>query len=232
MALLGKGVLAIWNGMKPGSDDEFVAWHVREHIPERVGLPGFLRGRRYIAIEGYPKYFNFYETTDTAALTSDAYRARLNAPTDWTKSVIADFVDTSRTVCDLAASFGCGEGAWIDAIRLSTAADAGAFKAAIADHVLRPALEEPGIAGAHLLQGQQSASQGDTLEKKLRGHPDQIAEWVVLIEGVEQDSLTAIRKKVASNDAFVRQGAKPSIERGLYRLQFALTKTELEAAAK
>ena len=62
MALFGRGVLAIWNDITDAAETEFVRWHVREHIPERVGLPGFLRGRRYIAHDGRPKYFNFYET--------------------------------------------------------------------------------------------------------------------------------------------------------------------------
>jgi len=62
MPLLGTGVLAIWNGLAPGYDAEFVEWHVKEHIPERVGVPGFLRARRYFAVDGAPAYFNFYET--------------------------------------------------------------------------------------------------------------------------------------------------------------------------
>lgn len=49
MPLLGKAILAIWNGIAKGADDEFESWHVREHIPERVGLPVSLRGRRYAA---------------------------------------------------------------------------------------------------------------------------------------------------------------------------------------
>lgn len=57
MGLLGKGVLAIWNGIAPEAEEDFVAWHVREHIPERVALSGFLRGRRYVALDGFPKYF-------------------------------------------------------------------------------------------------------------------------------------------------------------------------------
>ena len=55
MALIGQGVLAIWNGIKPEAEDDFVAWHVREHIPERVGLPGFVRGRRYVAGTALPR---------------------------------------------------------------------------------------------------------------------------------------------------------------------------------
>lgn len=229
MALLGKGVLAIWNGMKDGTEDEFVTWHVREHILERVGLPGFLRGRRYVAIDGHPKYFNFYETTDIGALASDAYRTRLNAPTPWTTRVIANFTDMSRTACDVVASFGLGEGTFIDAIRLSTAADANVFKSDIAGKILKPASEAPGIVGAHLLQGEKSATGGDTTEKKLRGAPDQVADWVVLIEGIERETIDAIRRTMASNGAFIGAGAKSPIERGLYRLQFALTKTELDA---
>jgi hypothetical protein len=91
MGLLGKGVLAIWNGIAPEAEEDFVAWHVREHIPERVGLPGFLRGRRYVALDGFPKYFNFYETTTADDLSSAAYRARLDAPTDWTRKVGTPF---------------------------------------------------------------------------------------------------------------------------------------------
>jgi hypothetical protein len=230
MALLGTGVLAIWNGISASAEDDFVSWHVREHIPERVGLPGFLRGRRYVAIDGKPKYFDFYEASDLGVLSSDTYRVHMNAPTEWTKRVVAHFTDTLRTVCDLAASFGRGEGAWVETIRLSASADAGTFKTAIAEKILRPVSEQPGIVGAHLLQGQQTASAGDTAEKKLRAQPDQVADWVVLIEGIEQDALTAIRRDAASNDAFLRQGAKPSIERGLYRLQFALTKPELDVS--
>ena len=62
VALLGSAVLAIWNGIDADAEADFVRWHIKEHIPERVGLLGFRRGRRYVALEGTPKFFNFYET--------------------------------------------------------------------------------------------------------------------------------------------------------------------------
>jgi len=46
MPLRGKGVLAIWHAMTPEGDREMIRWHDREHVAERVGVPGFLRGRR------------------------------------------------------------------------------------------------------------------------------------------------------------------------------------------
>ena len=67
MALLGTGVLAIWNNIAPGWENEFLEWHVKEHIPERIGVKGFLRGRRYISVDGTP-------VTD---LTLSAIRDRL-----------------------------------------------------------------------------------------------------------------------------------------------------------
>jgi hypothetical protein len=62
MALRGTGILAIWNDIAPGGDAEFTDWHTREHVPERIAGPGFLRGRRYSAVSGSPKYFTLYET--------------------------------------------------------------------------------------------------------------------------------------------------------------------------
>lgn len=228
MALLGSGVLAIWNGVEAGADDDFIEWHVLEHIPERVGVPGFLRGRRYVAVDGHPRYFNFYETADPSVLTSEAYRQRLDDPTDWTRRNIARFRDTCRTICSVAASLGRGEGAWIETLRLSAGADADAFRAELSGSVLPSVLAQPGLIGVHLLEGETAASQSGSAEKKLRGQPDQIADWVVLIEAAEADALTAVRESAANEAAFRRAGARPELVRGIYRLQYGLTKAELQ----
>lgn len=227
MALIGNGVLAIWNGIKPEAEDDFVAWHVREHIPERVGLPGFLRGRRYVAIDGNPKYFNFYETETAADLSSPAYQARLNAPTEWTKRVVAQFTDTSRTICDIAWSLGVGEGGWIEAIVLETSQPAEAFQAALRARLGPVIASTPGMVGLHLLKGHAPAGQSDTVEKKLRGVPDKTAGWILLVETSRQEELAAFRSQAGSHRALIGDGAGENIQRGLYQLQFALTKAEL-----
>ena len=225
MALLGTGVLAIWNGIAPEAEDDFVAWHVREHIPERVGLPGFLRGRRYVALDGHPKYFNFYETAAASDLSSPAYVARLNAPTAWTRRVVAHFTDTSRTICAVAWSLGTGEGGWIEAIVLEAASPN--FQKAMRAG-LQPAVAAlPGIVGLHLLEGQKPAGQADTAEKKLRGAPDVVAAWILLAEASDPETLASFRSGVGSTQALVACGAGDTIKRGLYQLQFALTKAEI-----
>ena len=58
----GRGAITIWQDVRPEARADFFAWHNQEHIPERVGIPGFLRGRRYGALEGAPEFFTLYET--------------------------------------------------------------------------------------------------------------------------------------------------------------------------
>src|SRR5262245_5049780 len=66
MALAGDGAICIWNDIADESRDDFYAWHLTEHMPERTAIPGFRRGRRYIACDAAtrPEFFTLYETVD------------------------------------------------------------------------------------------------------------------------------------------------------------------------
>lgn len=227
MPLLGTGVLAIWNGIAPEAEAQFVAWHVREHIPERLGVSGFLRGRRYVAVDGDPRYFNFYETVSSSVLTSPEYVARLNAPTTWTQEVVAHFRDTSRTVCDVVVSIGYGEGGCIETIRLRSSQDE-TFPQRLEHGFLRPLAGAPGIVAVHLLRGRVDDSSGGTAEKSLRPQPDEIADWIAVLEAVDIASLRLAREQAGSDRALAQAGVAPGFRRGLYQLQFSLTRVEVE----
>jgi hypothetical protein len=124
MALLGQGVVAIWNDVAPEGLAEFYEWHHREHMPERVGIPGFLRGRRYITVRGAPEFFTLYEATGADVLAGPHYLERLNNPTPLTRHVIPKyFQNMVRGVCNVRFSVGVGEGGWL--ITLRFAAEAG-----------------------------------------------------------------------------------------------------------
>jgi hypothetical protein len=231
MSLLGKGVLAIWNGIDRDAEDEFLKWHVHEHIPERVALPGFLRGRRYAALDGLPKFFNFYETSSAADLVSPAYRDALNDPSGWTRDVVRFFRDTSRTVCDVAMSKGEGEGAFVETLRLRTRMDAPAFKSRLIETVLDAVSREYGVVGTHLLEGQAGKGTGETAELRLRGRPDETAAWIVLVETVDQGLVETLRKGMLGEASLTAAGADPEIRRGLYALQFSLAASDLAGPA-
>jgi hypothetical protein len=225
MALMGKGVLAIWNGITDSAEAEFIRWHIQEHIPERVGLPGFLRGRRYIAYEGHPKYFNFYETDTVQSLESPAYRDRLNSPTPWTQSVIREFKDTSRTICDVVASLGRGEGAWVEAIQIIGTTDNNAFAKRFDDDFLTAISRQDGIVGVHLLRGIAPNLPAMTAETKLRSQPDARCDGILLIEAAELNFIQALRSGLAS-DRSLQDRSGADMRRGIYRLQFGLTHDE------
>ena len=55
MSLAGMGIVAIWHDLLPEAKADFYEWHTREHMPGRGGIPGFRRGRRYIALGGAPE---------------------------------------------------------------------------------------------------------------------------------------------------------------------------------
>jgi hypothetical protein len=51
-------------------------------VPERTSCPGFLSGRRFVSVEGTPKYLAIYELDDVDVLDSAAYEAMV-PPTEW-----------------------------------------------------------------------------------------------------------------------------------------------------
>ena len=227
MPLLGSGVLAIWNGLTPGYDSEFVEWHVKEHILERVGVPGFLRGRRYFAVDGTPAYFNFYETENYQVLSSAPYLARLNDPTPWTRKVVSNFKDTSRTICDVAHSSGRGIGAWIETIQLQTTSDAAEFSRRIASGLLAEIAKQHSVSAVHLLRGVPEANKADTAEKAMRGVRDKEAQWILLVETVTAQAALDLRGGLIGDASLAQAGAAGKPIRGLYRLDYALARTDL-----
>jgi hypothetical protein len=226
MAMLGSGVLAIWNGMKPGCEHDFIRWHIREHIPERVGLPGFLRGRRYVAVDGHPKFFNFYETQSTADLESPAYKDRLNNPTPWTLATVKDFTETSRTVCEVVSTQGIGCGPVVETIEFdigNSKSDCAAALQSVLDHVRTL----DGVIATHLLRGLVGQDQVMTEEKKLRGVPDKEVAWLIVLEACDVETIMKVRKSSLTNEVLERIGST-KIKRGIYRMDYMLAKIDLQ----
>jgi hypothetical protein len=78
MALKGRAFLAIWHDIAEESEAEYSIWHTRQHMPERLGVPGFLVGRRAVDWTlDHQRWFTLYETATLEVLSSPEYRARL-----------------------------------------------------------------------------------------------------------------------------------------------------------
>lgn len=107
------GRLAIWNDCLGGAEAAYEAWYQEEHLAERLAIPGFVRGRRYRAVESRPTYFTYYEVTEPGVLTSEVYLSRVNRPTPRTARIMSDvFRNMSRTICTTVAIQGTMRGAY------------------------------------------------------------------------------------------------------------------------
>ena len=151
--LAGEGAVAIWNDIAEAGRAEFYAWHLHEHMPERVGIPGFVRGRRYRAADAatQPEFFTLYETLSFQVIQGSDYLARLNEPTDWTRAATAHFQSTTRSLTRVVASHGVGSGGAMLTLRFDIADDAVHDLVPRVTSALEAAARLPRITGAHLL---------------------------------------------------------------------------------
>lgn len=100
------GLMAFWADIDAEYMARFREWHNCEHMPERVSVPGFVAGRRYVAVGDSVGVLMMYETEDAAVLGSDAYLARLNDPTPWTRQSLPHFHNPSRNIYSLVEDAG------------------------------------------------------------------------------------------------------------------------------
>jgi hypothetical protein len=216
------GILALWLDMAPGTESELNEWFNREHHAERVDIPGFVSARRYVALRGTSEYFIFYRTQDLAVLTSPAYLARLNEPTPWTSATMPHFRNTSRSACRPLARLGRGEGGVVATLRFGTAEESEArLEGWLREAALPAALERPGIVSAELWRGDPGSSNVDTEERRIRGGPDAVADWVVILSGNHPEQIEAVTAACLDDAAIMANGGtRPEV--GVYRLLFAL----------
>jgi hypothetical protein len=83
-----KGFLLVLMQPPPAFEEEFNAWYDTEHVPERVAVEGFESGRRYVCIDGHPKYLAMYDMVHESALESESYMRVSGANfSPWTRRV-------------------------------------------------------------------------------------------------------------------------------------------------
>ena len=189
MGLAGSGAVAIWHDIAPEGRAAFYAWHGREHMPERVAIPGFLRGRRYAAVQGAPQYFNLYETDSPAVVTGSDYLARLNDPTPWTVATVRHFRGVARSLCEVAASAGEGQGGLMATFRYALPVDVvAAHRDRLVSSVVPETARAPGVAGCHWLVADEAASAVETAERKVRGEANEVPRWILLVESWDDEA--------------------------------------------
>lgn len=225
MPLLGQAAMLLSFDVAPEAIVEHDDWHTHEHLPERLSIPGFMRGSRWIALQGQPRYMVLYEVAQLATLDSDAYLQRLNNPTPWTSKMMPHYRGMSRGLCTVTASFGLGAGHAALLLRFRPQATVEAQARAWLVNELLPQLPaRKGLGSAHLLEGALSAQM--TNEQRIRG-ADAGVGWAVLVTGYDQDVLAELAAGDLGITRLTEQGAT-DVQVGTYRIDYSLSHQELK----
>jgi hypothetical protein len=221
MPIAGKGMLLTSMDIDAADEAEFNRWYDREHLEERVAIPGFLEARRYVAHEGKPKYLSLYSTKTFDVLDSPAYRTALANQTAWSKANIARFRNMIRAVARITVSRGVGRGAALGIIRLRPPNGGEKLRAALQD-LLDPAKVDD-VLSMHLIESDPALSKPLT-DDPATANPG-AGDWFVLIDATGVDAVAPAAAHFIDHVAL-----KPLVvSSGIYHLMWDIAKGDLEA---
>ena len=83
---------------------------------------------------------------------------------------------------------------------------------------------------AHFLIADKAASGSPTRESQLRGAPDAIADWVLLVEGYSTTSLRALGAGALSPETLERDGAETGVMVHHYQLAHLVSSEDATAS--
>jgi hypothetical protein len=226
MALLGSAALAMWWNMAPQHRADFEDWHTHEHFPERLAIPGFRRGSRWTCADGGEGVFVMYELASFAVLSSDAYLARLNAPTPWSARLMPLHRDMVRSQCHVLATAGGTVARHALTLRLTPRAGRAEALQGWLDSLGETLSARPGLGGAHLLRHETPAI-AVTAEQRIRGLADHSADWVFVVAAYDEAALRSLNDDMLSASALAQAGAEDTPTCGLYTLSYSAIAAEL-----
>lgn len=196
----------IWTDIPAERETEFNEWYNREHAPDRVlGIPGFIQARRFVAVEGAPRYAAWFDVAGPEVFRNDAYMAMRRTPDPRSQEFIPLFRNVirfiGRPVADAVGVRGRGvaEGAWVRfAAFQGTPPEAGPrWTAFVTSLVERPGILRARVfrAAPELLESAVQNMKGATRES-LRG-PDRLGDALLMVEGATEAQVAAIERDVA-----------------------------------
>jgi hypothetical protein len=224
-SILGEGILALWFDVDPSRRDEVDRWHIHEHFPERVSVPGFLRARRYERIGATPRpgadFLTLYEVQTVDVLASPAYLARLDNPTPLTRQSVPLMVDMRRSALRVVSARGRGVGGYLSVFEFLLTEDRSTeLRRSLATEVLSRALEPVAVIAAHLLEPEIAATQAkdSTAEGKATNTVTEVPPWVLLVEAVDERGL-----QQAETDVLDDLGGLEAVGKAVDRYRLTVT---------
>ncbi len=215
------GILFVWTSADPEHELDFNRWYDREHVEERVRIPGFVSGTRYQSVRGPRKYLGLYRTTSLNAFQTPDYFKAFGQQTPWSLTNLERMRDPMRRVCAIEAEAGAGTGAWLAVLRLGASAigQDGAAVARVAE-LGRALLQLDGVIYARLLTPDANLSGPLPAERK----EGRVLDPLFLIDASSESAAVA-----AVTQASAALGLDPE-EAAILQLSWQLRDTDLRAA--
>ena len=192
-------VLVIWHDLLPEAKLEWEQCHTHEHMPERVGIPGFLGGRRYMNHDAPDQCcFTLYEGSDLSIFKSPPYLERLNNPTPWTKKNASAFKNLTRGACRCVSTSGPKNayGGTMMTIRLLRSQSFSEDSEQL-NQLTTDVAELSGVITATLALCDTEITSTETAERKLRkGTAEEPLDGVLMIEGYDAVGLKKEASKI------------------------------------
>lgn len=221
MVLAGEALIAIWNDITPEMREDFFEWHPREHMVERLGITGFIRGRRYIAVDAQVEFLTLYEVANSDVLVSDTYKTRLTNPTPWSTKTLPAFRNNVRGGCQIHYSQGYAMGGFIKTIRIrAQEGEKASLIKHIVNNMLPGLIDVPRITGVHFVENDTALTGGNSGNQ--RGRVIQLPDLILLIEGSGEEGVRNACAQYLPEDALVRAGAEDEVINGLYQLEYSI----------
>jgi hypothetical protein len=221
MALFGKGMLVVFNEVKKRDEADFNEWYNREHIDERINLPGFRRARRYVAVNAKPKFLATYECSKVGDLATPGYLALLANQTAWSQRVMNNFTFFKRMTLRVQVDLTHGVGGALTAVRFAPHPSArAALTSWLKEDLLPQAIALPGMVGAAAAENDLDISNAPGKGKNFDYPRTDEAEWIVMLESGEPANGEAAAKKLFKLSSLKKFGVSKAPIIGSYRLLF------------
>jgi hypothetical protein len=221
-ALMGSGALVLWLDVAPELDRETDGWYIDEHLPERIDIGGYLRARRYVAIEGAPAYLSMFEARTPDALASEGYLRLVGQISEQSHRIRRGFSNVTRDTFAVRQSRGRGIGALVGSFRLSprNAAETATAVAAL-DAKVPELMRRHGVVGVHWLEAApQVRARMDAV--RATGRSDASVAYALLIEATRVDDVRALRRDALSS-AVLQQSGWDDQGFGIYSLLYEVS---------
>ena len=224
MGLLGTGMLLTFTEVAPEDEMDFNEWYNREHVDERVFMPGFKRARRYLAADRSTrvKYFASYETGSVQDLCAPEYMKLLGNQSDWSKRMMAKFTHFDRLTLTCTVDLAHGISGAAGLARFYPAEEGKQrLRELMRDSLLPELAARLGMHGAVLLENDLAVvaegmrAQGRTVSAEMR------QEWVVILDGSTPAIVGAALDEGFGDDRLLDLGLpSDAVDLGRYALVF------------